>query len=159
MDLNLTRLIHLLRANDNRKKSNNGSNDNSNSNSGIISLYYLIIERVFQIDGEYIVVWFSTLIDRKEQKIISSEHLVFNNDNVWKGKKDGKSLLLSKRATSNKGERDDENIFESISSIFIQEEHSISIRKNRTTLLMITRVCCIYSWNVPVKERKLYWTV
>ena len=66
----MTQLIHLLRPNNNNKESH--SNDNSDSDSNISrmsSLYYSIIERVFQIDGECIVIRLSTLINRKEDKV------------------------------------------------------------------------------------------
>ena len=70
MDRNLTRLIHLLRPNNNNDNSNSDSNSNRNS-SRFLSLYYSIIERVFQNDGEFIVIRLSTLIDRKEQQKLS----------------------------------------------------------------------------------------
>ena len=67
-DLNLTQLtylIRLLQENGNKKKS-----DSNDSNSSIIvSLYYLNVECVFQIDGECIVIRLSTLINRKEDKV------------------------------------------------------------------------------------------
>ena len=95
-DLNLTQLIHLfsakdlthlihLQENDNNKRidSNNESNSNSNGNSSIIlSLHYLIIERVFQNDGECIVIRFSTLTDRKERKKLSSKDNNSIDDNA-----------------------------------------------------------------------------
>ena len=53
---NLTQLlINLLRPNDNNKKIDSNDNNDSNSSS-ISSLSYSIVKRVFQIDGECIVI-------------------------------------------------------------------------------------------------------
>ena len=123
-DLNLTQLIHLFRdsfitENDNKKiiDSNNDSNCNINSNSSInLPLYYSIIERVFQIDGECLVIWLSTLIDgkkqkRKKQKKLSTKE---NPNPIRREEKEGTTLLLSLLVLSNNREQRDDKCKEDV---------------------------------------------
>ena len=112
MDRNLTQLIHLfhlLQTNiDNNKNSNSNSNNDSNSNI-ILSPQYSIIERVFQNDGECIVIRFSTLIDRKKRVII---RLFLNNSIFCKGNNEGKPNNMSECRTDCviRGEHDKNSI-------------------------------------------------
>ena len=108
MDRNSTQLIHLLQTNiDNNKNSNNDSNSNI-----ILSLQYLIIERAFQNDGECIVIQFSTLIDRKEPKKLSSKHESIINSVLIQKEYDDKNSIDNKENNTHDDIKNNNNFYD-----------------------------------------------
>ena len=169
-DLNLTQLIHLrtnefnsisvLQANDNKKKSDSNTSNNDSDSSSIVSLYFLIIERAFQNDGECIVIRLSTLIDRKEQKKLSSKHweyvltrLVHNIKDAMVNDGASDLIILPKY----NGRSDESSIDETEQEEEKEgrvNEHSIDAYINERVLINLLSTCtddeC--TWNLIIKS-------